>query len=64
MPKKRRTTSAAKPAAKKAKAASQPAKPAKKPAKKSAKKKRFEAVDYSKHYTTKRRRTETTAASP
>ena len=38
------------------------AKPAKK-AKKS-KKKRFENVDYSKQYTTKRRRTETTAASP
>ena len=37
-------------------------KPAKK-AKKS-KKKRFENVEYSKQYTTKRRRTETTAASP
>ena len=52
---KRLTTSVAKPATKKPK----PAKKAKK-----SKKKRFENVDYSKQYTTKRRRTETTAASP
>ena len=53
--KRRRRTTVAKPAAKKAK----PTKKAKK-----SKKKRFENGDYSKQYTTKRRRTETTAASP